>query len=641
MSYGTIKADGILDSNGDTLNIIEVTSAEAHSGAKGYMSAADKVKLDGIEAGATTDQTGAEIKTAYEAEADTNAYDDAAVAKLAGIEAGATTDQTGAEIKAAYEAEADTNAYDDAAVTKLAGIEAGAEVNVVTSVASKTGAVTLAKGDVNLGNVDNTADADKPISTATQTALDAKADLVGGKLQTSQIPDLAVTEYKGSVADQTAMLATAGEKGDWVTRQDDGKVYIITGDDPTSAANWAAVSYPASPVQSVAGKTGAVTLDVSDVTGAAASSSLATVATSGAYGDLSGTPTIPTNNNQLTNGAGYITSADGGNAATIDGIDSSSFLRSDAADTASQRVTFTANSTHNYDTIATSTGSQGCLEIYNDGSGNDAFMTFHTGSDYALYFGLDADTNELAVGGWSMGAVKHKIWHAGNDGSGSGLDADTVDGLNPALGGANVIARTDSSGYLIVDNWIRVGSGTGIYNPSGAYIYEDTSYGWYMRSRSSGSGSMRLQTSNGTNRGWYYADTSYQQGFLSTAGSWMFRCDNSGNVTATGNVTAYSDARIKENVRTVDNALDKVKSMRGVYFDRKDDGRASVGVIAQEMEKVLPEVVQIQDARSEANPDALPDLRTVSYGNIVGVLIEAIKEQQVQIDELKAMLENN
>ena len=52
MSYGTIKADGILDSNGDTLSILEVTSNEATTSVKGYMSAADKVKLDGIEAGA-------------------------------------------------------------------------------------------------------------------------------------------------------------------------------------------------------------------------------------------------------------------------------------------------------------------------------------------------------------------------------------------------------------------------------------------------------------------------------------------------------------------------------------------------------------------------------------------------------------
>ena len=70
-----------------------------------------------------------------------------------------------------------TNAYKN----KLDGIEAGAQVNTVTSVAGKTGAVTLQKSDVGLGNVDNTSDLNKPISTATQTALDGKVDKVTGK----------------------------------------------------------------------------------------------------------------------------------------------------------------------------------------------------------------------------------------------------------------------------------------------------------------------------------------------------------------------------------------------------------------------------------------------------------------------------
>jgi len=87
---------------------------------------ADHSKLDGLEAGATGDQTGAEIKIAYEAEADTNAFDDAAVSKLAAIEASATADQSDAEIKTAYENNADTNAFSDAEQTKLTGIEASA-----------------------------------------------------------------------------------------------------------------------------------------------------------------------------------------------------------------------------------------------------------------------------------------------------------------------------------------------------------------------------------------------------------------------------------------------------------------------------------------------------------------------------------
>lgn len=80
-------------------------------------------KLAGIESNATADQTGAEIKVAYEGEADTNVFDDADVSKLAGIEALAKDDQTGAEIKAAYEGESNTNGFTDAEKSKLAGLE--------------------------------------------------------------------------------------------------------------------------------------------------------------------------------------------------------------------------------------------------------------------------------------------------------------------------------------------------------------------------------------------------------------------------------------------------------------------------------------------------------------------------------------
>jgi trimeric autotransporter adhesin len=72
-----------------------------------------------------------------------------------------------------------TEDYTTAEKNKLAGIEAGAQVNTVTSVAGKTGAVSLVKADVGLSNVDNTSDLNKPISTATQTALNAKQDSLG------------------------------------------------------------------------------------------------------------------------------------------------------------------------------------------------------------------------------------------------------------------------------------------------------------------------------------------------------------------------------------------------------------------------------------------------------------------------------
>jgi hypothetical protein len=104
----------------------------------------------------------------------------------------------------------------------------------------------------------------------------------------------------------------------------------------------------------------------------------------------------------------------------------------------------------------------------------------------------------------------------------------------------------------------------------------------------------------------------------------IWTCDNVGNTTAAGNVTAYSDERLKSDIQTFTNALDTVNSMRGVAFVK--DGKAGIGVIAQEIQKVLPQVVQ------ENNDGYL----SVAYGNIVGVLIEAIKELKTEIDILKA-----
>ena len=133
------------------------------------------------------------------------------------------------------------------------------------------------------------------------------------------------------------------------------------------------------------------------------------------YNNLTNKPTIPTNNNQLTNGASYLTtSGKAYDSDRLDGINSSSFARSDAADSFSQRISFNNCDTNNHDTMATSTSSRGAFEIYNNGSGNDAFMAFHTGGDFAMYFGLDADNNKLSVGGWSMGAAKYEIYHSGN-----------------------------------------------------------------------------------------------------------------------------------------------------------------------------------------------------------------------------------
>ena len=81
---------------------------------------------------------------------------------------------------------------------------------------------------------------------------------------------------------------------------------------------------------------------------------------------------------------------------------------------------------------------------------------------------------------------------------------------------------------------------------------------------------------------------------------------------------------LKKDISTIDNAVDKVMQLRGVDYTWKQSEEKSKGVIAQELQKVLPELVSESD-----------DRLSVNYNGIIGVLIEAIKEQQKQIDELK------
>ena len=107
-----------------------------------------------------------------------------------------------------------------------------------------------------------------------------------------------------------------------------------------------------------------------------------------------------------------------------------------------------------------------------------------------------------------------------------------------------------------------------------------------------------------------------------------YTLDVNGTIRATADVIAYSDERVKENIKTIDNSLEKVNQLRGVQFNKIGEDKKSIGVIAQEIEKVIPEVVyEDQDG-----------MKSVAYGNITGVLIEAIKELKAEVEELKKQI---
>jgi hypothetical protein len=95
------------------------------------------------------------------------------------------------------------------------------------------------------------------------------------------------------------------------------------------------------------------------------------------------------------------------------------------------------------------------------------------------------------------------------------------------------------------------------------------------------------------------------------------------NLIAKSDVVTYSDIRFKHNVVTIDNALEKVNAMRGVEYEK--GGKQNIGVIAQEVEVIVPEVVH-------TDPEGM---KSVAYGNLVGLLIESIKELTARVESLE------
>ncbi len=214
------------------------------------------------------------------------------------------------------------------------------------------------------------------------------------------------------------------------------------------------------------------------------------------------------------------------------------------------------------------------------------------------------------------------------------------------------------SGYNYQYTWTNLTGYHGHYSGiNGAHWYpNDITYGaWRM---------------NGNRNGWYghAIDSAYLPHFmwesgnggiyLQNAGRWVLYHSLGNNCTglgtsatsgaygiyvnrgiyATENIVAYSDRRAKENIITIDNALDRVLNMRGVFYNRiKDETKTrQVGVIAQEVLEIVPEAVTYAEDVDEYG---------VAYGNLAGVFIEAIKEQneiiknqEKEIEELKEIV---
>ena len=229
---------------------------------------------------------------------------------------------------------------------------------------------------------------------------------------------------------------------------------------------------------------------------------------------------------------------------------------------------------------------------------------------------------------------------AGNIGSASDTDAISISsngsivmsGATVTVSGAlGVSGETTLSTHLNMgdNDIIKLGAGSDLqlyHDGSNSYVQDAGTgllviKGSQVNVNSAGDESMAAFVENGAAT--LYYDNAPK---LATASGGV---NVTGTLTATTEVTVSSDVRFKSNIETIDSALDKVKAMRGVYFDKHGaEDRRSVGVIAQEMQEVMPEVVVTDDTEDKH--------LSVAYGNLVGVLIEAVKELSEEVEKLKA-----
>ena len=205
----------------------------------------------------------------------------------------------------------------------------------------------------------------------------------------------------------------------------------------------------------------------------------------------------------------------------------------------------------------------------------------------------------------------------GDGSSLTGINTDLVDDTTPQLGGT--LTSNGNNIWMADNNSVIFGSGGAV---SDSQIYWN---GSALKVDVNG-GNLHIEMDGAANTDIVT---------ITSVGANKFLFDASqGDLTVSGNITAFgspSDIRLKENIEPITNALDKVSQLGGYTFNYKKDPNRLTGVIAQEVEKVLPEAIYTSKGLNEDEEEHL----VVRYGNMVGLLIEAIKELKTEIEELK------
>lgn len=229
--------------------------------------------------------------------------------------------------------------------------------------------------------------------------------------------------------------------------------------------------------------------------------------------------------------------------------------------------------------IAAISSQRATIEINNGGNNfASAVIGFHRVGSFGAYFGLDAD-NQWKVGGWSMAGVAYRLWHEGNDGAGSGLDADLLDGQQGAyyrdLGNAT---GTLSASKLEGGNnlWVRL---SGTLNPATAAVM-----GPVFQMRENGSATKVIQFAR--------SDGAFEFGSIQVVPH--------GGSSGSTSYNTTSDYRLKTDVTPLENSGDFIDSLRPVSFTWRDGPRA-MGFLAHEFGAVAQNsVTGLKDETDES-----------------------------------------
>lgn len=245
----------------------------------------------------------------------------------------------------------------------------------------------------------------------------------------------------------------------------------------------------------------------------------------------------------------------------------------------------------------------------------------------------------LGANGWGSSAV-NTYQNLGLKLTGS-LSGNCTVTIPSGVGGFWIVENNTTGSYTVTIT-TGVGGGATLEIPQGykssifsdgTNIYATNSVGAFLSTGGTITGNVSIL--NGTSQmnlalgssGAYIYGNPTTYGIYSAQGTMQFAVAT-GNFTVSGNVTAYSDARVKDEISTLKNALNKVMQMRGVSYRRMDNGEKNIGVIAQEVVDVVPELVK--PVGDENDPTL-----TVAYGNFSALFIEAIKELEARITAIE------